>query len=181
MVTFSRNQRGVSVIEVMIAMSMAGIIIASIGNALLSVKRLGTETANKEKAVAYAQQALEVVNEQRNTLFSPCNGTPGVCTSGLQSCMIQSGYTSCWLSLSGTVEIPQPAVDPFTRVVTAKDGKQGDTGNNDPNVKQIAARVFWKKDDVETCISCQDGCASCDPICRSRCIELTSVLTAWKI
>lgn len=175
------TSNGVSVIEVLIALGMGAIIIASVGNALLSVKRVGSESAHREQAVAYAQQALEVVNEQRNTLFPKCNGTPGICTGGGQSCTIQLGYTSCWLSLPGVVGVPLPAVDPFTRVVTVKDSKQGDTGNNDSNVKQVEARVFWKKDNIETCASCQNGCTNCNTICRSRCIELTSILTAWKI
>lgn len=157
MANHSRNQRGVSVIEVMIALSMAGIIIASIGNALLSVRRMGTESANKEKAVAYAKQALEVVAERQSSLFS-CSTTTGLC-----ACVPLTGYTSCWPSFNGAVTASFPAIDPvYTRTVTAEDWKRGDTGAIDTNVKKIVSTITWL----------ERG--------QTKSVAFTSVLSAWK-
>ena len=157
MAKHSRNQRGVSVIEVLIALGMAGVIIASVGNVLLSVKRISAESANKERATEYAREALEIVAEQQGALFS-CSTTAGPC-----ACTPLTGYTSCWPSYNGAVTASFPAIDPaFTRTVTVGDWKRGDTGVSDTNVKKVTSAVSW----VER------G--------QTKSVTLTSILSAWK-
>ncbi len=153
----TRNQRGASVIEILIALGMGAVIIASVGNVLLSVQRVSAESANKEKAVAYARQALEIVAAQQGALFS-CSTTAGPC-----ACVPLAGYTSCWPAYNGAVVAPFPAIDPaFTRAVTAADWKRGDTGVPDTNVKKIVSTVSW----VER------G--------NTKSVSLSLILSAWK-
>lgn len=97
-----QNRKGVSVIEVLIALGMGAIIIASVGDVLLSVQRVSAESANKERAVAYAQQAIERLQASVNSLVhnpfscsvvatatSCSNGSPNPCTP-------VTGYSNCW-------------------------------------------------------------------------------------
>jgi len=182
-VNHSRNQRGVSVIEVMIALSMAGIIIVSVGNTLLSVKRIGTESANKEKAVAYARQEIErlqaSVGAAADNPFSCTVVAPATsCTNGSSPnpCLPMPGYSSCWSefpkygSSNGPWYIDDvQAWHSGTETVDAVFSRSMQLTNIDPdcsatrcNMKEVAATVSWT----------ERGAA--------KSVTLTSVFTAWK-
>ncbi|MFH0828729.1 MAG: hypothetical protein V1907_00940 [Candidatus Kerfeldbacteria bacterium] len=184
MAKLTRNQRGVSVIEVLIALGMGAIIIASVGNVLLSVKRISAESTHKEKAVAYAKQEIERLQASVNSLVnnpfscsvvapatSCSNGSPDPCTP-LQ------GYSSCWSKYPKNSSSNGPWY--IDDVLTWHSGTEtfGDYSrsiqitNTDPdctvvspircNVKKVVSTVSW----VER------G--------QNKSITLTSILSAWK-
>jgi len=66
----TKNQKGQSVIEVLISLAMAGIIITAIGSSLSSIHKLNTGSAVKEKASAYAKQYMEIVTQIENNHFT---------------------------------------------------------------------------------------------------------------
>lgn len=164
------GERGVSVVEVLIALGMAGIIISSVGGVVLSIERIDRDNALKESAIEYARQSLEIVGEQRNTLFAcSCNSggdcsVAGKCTkAGIGTCDLASGYTLCWPSFNGEVTAGLPAVDPrYTRKVTAENWQRGDTGVLDANVKKVTATISWTDRGV------------------TKQTVLTTVVSAWK-
>ncbi|MBI4092356.1 MAG: prepilin-type N-terminal cleavage/methylation domain-containing protein [Candidatus Kerfeldbacteria bacterium] len=178
-----RSERGVSVVEVLIALSIAGIVFASIGNLVLAVQRIDHSSGLREQALAYAKQSLEVVNDIKDTAFTcrcstgDCTTTPGHCqkTSGdTQTCPLLSGYTSCWTQFTNGVGSNSPlhvqnsggswklvagqdTSDPtFTRELSITN--QG----GDSNVKQVLGTVSWNERGV------------------AKSVALTLILTGWK-
>jgi type II secretory pathway pseudopilin PulG len=106
----ARNKKGFSVVEILIAIGMAAIMIVSIGSALNSVHKLNSRSEVKEKALAFAKEYLEIINEAQSNLFAcsctlskPYTGTcvGDICTRGT-SCTKMTGYSSCWLAEPGT-------------------------------------------------------------------------------
>lgn len=93
-------------VEVLIALSMGGILVASIGGVLASVHNNDVTSELREKALGYARQSLEIVTEIKNQEFAcECTSSGGqdICTghtctksSDGQSCTLPSAYTSCW-------------------------------------------------------------------------------------
>lgn len=182
MANYSRNQRGVSVIEVMIAMSMAGIIIVSVGNTLLSVKRIGTESAHKEKAVAYARQEIErlqasVVAPADNPFSCSVVAPATSCSNdGVYFCTPIAGYSSCWpkyLKYGSSNESwyidDTQAWHSGTETVDAVFSRSMQLTDIDPdcaatrcNIKKAVATVSWTERGA------------------TKSVTLTSVFTAWK-
>lgn len=105
-----RPRLGISVVEVIIALGMAAVFIAAIGNALGNVHRLDTATAQRTQALAYTQQALDIVTSLQDSLFS-CS-TPAACASGY-SCTPLTGYTSCWTAYPDDPATPGQESGPF--------------------------------------------------------------------
>ena len=98
---FKKNQEGMSVIEVLISIGMAGIIIVGVGNSLASSHKLDTASGMKEKALAYAKQSIEIVTEIKNDQFAcrcDIDTCSDICTkaSDGQTCTLFGGYDSCW-------------------------------------------------------------------------------------
>ncbi|MFC1687410.1 type II secretion system protein J [Patescibacteria group bacterium] len=101
-----RNNKGVSVVEVLIALSMGGILVVSIGGVLASVHNNDVTSELREKALGYARQSLEIVTEIKNQEFAcECTSSGGqdICTGNTctksndaQVCTLPSAYTSCW-------------------------------------------------------------------------------------
>ncbi len=60
------NQKGASVIEVLLSIGLTAILIASVSSSLGAVHRLNAASKTKEKAVVYAEQAMEMITEFKN-------------------------------------------------------------------------------------------------------------------
>lgn len=189
MTSVAHNERGVSVIEVLVSLSMAAIVIASVANLVAAIGRVTTTSGNREQALAYAKQALEVVNEIKDTEFAcncraggpdaPCTA-PTVCTRAAdgKSCTLTAGYTSCWTTepagLSGSTFAPSDGGGSWHLVPTAN--PDGDVIGSTPfswkltftdlgansNTKQAVASVHWT----------EHG--------NGKDLQLTTFLTAWK-
>jgi Tfp pilus assembly protein PilV len=101
---FRHHQRGLSVVEVLIALGLAAVIVASVGNALAAANRAGVASGNRDQASALAQEVLEVVTSIQAKSFACSASNGGViagstCTIGAQNCTLLPGYASCWTTL----------------------------------------------------------------------------------
>jgi len=64
-----KNQKGMSIIEVVICLGIAVVIIFSIGKALAATHRLDTASNVQEQALAYGKQAMEITTQIMTTNF----------------------------------------------------------------------------------------------------------------
>lgn len=94
---YQARRTGFGLIEVIIAIGMAAVIIASVGNTLAANDRLSTSSLAKEQALNYARQGIEVVQSIAQSTFGCTPLTAGICPAGY-SCVPLTGYTSCWTS-----------------------------------------------------------------------------------
>ena len=104
------NTSGVGIIEVIVALSLVGILSVSIGSVLSATYRLYRASEYKTQAFAYAQEPLEIINGIKLDLFvCSCNSdfsslyscSGGICTRTAdgQTCTPLEDYTSCWTTL----------------------------------------------------------------------------------
>jgi len=128
--------RGNTIVEVLIAVGILGILVASIGNLVVSVNRIDRVSAHKDQAIAYARETLETLAATANATFSCSSGAcAGLCTP-------RPGYTSCWKPC--TTAVCQPATQivgtnpVFNRIVALTD-QVGDT-----NIKHATVEVTWQ-------------------------------------
>ncbi len=77
---------GVSVIEVIIALSLAAVVIAAVGNLVSATHRLTTSSAKEIQATAFAKQWSEVMSNQAKNFFSGSACSPRA----------SAGFTTCW-------------------------------------------------------------------------------------
>ncbi|MFA5070564.1 MAG: hypothetical protein WC528_04765 [Patescibacteria group bacterium] len=84
--SFSIKNKGFSVVEILVAVSMAGIMIVSIGGALNSIHKLNARSEINEKAIAYAKQTLELVTDLKNHDFDAD-------LSSVDSLALETGFT----------------------------------------------------------------------------------------
>lgn len=89
---------GFGIIEVMIALSMATVIIVSVGNTLAANDRLSTTSLAKGQALNYARQGIEIIQQIKDQEFGCTVVSPATaCNNGsLDSCTALPGYSSCW-------------------------------------------------------------------------------------
>jgi len=175
-----KNNKGASVIEVLISLAMASIIILAVGSALSSIHKLNTTSAVKEKALAYAKQSMEIVSEIKNNEYACICDDSGTCTKQLSTkgnngeictCPLPSpAYKSCWLPYPDgiTTDSPYylndnhqltPGVEninntPFTREINIENI------SGDSNRKKVTVTVAWP--------GSQQG------------IGLSTIFTAWE-
>ena len=168
------NQRGFSILEVIIALAMTVIVVVVIGKSLSAILRLANASQLKTEAFIYAQESLELATAFKNDFFS-CSGSTGVpcVTTDSQSCTPNSPYTSCWVAypigfedeteffVNGSYELelldngnpePVPANPFFSRKITIQTLRRNATtfdidpaGTLDPGTKQITVTVFWNE------------------------------------
>ncbi len=109
------NSGGFSVVEVLVSLSMAAIIVLSIGQAVAAVHRVNNAGEQKEKALALAKQSLEIMTEIKNDSFAcvcdsdSCAGGD-LCTkvSDAQSCSLFGGFNSCWTEYPDNLAVNYP-------------------------------------------------------------------------
>ncbi|MDD5039947.1 MAG: hypothetical protein PHY34_02245 [Patescibacteria group bacterium] len=147
------NKKGISAVEVLISIGMAGVMIVSIGMAMSAIHRLNTSSSNKEQALAYAKESIEIITENQQALFG-CRPASGTCTCPHQI----TGYDSCWVETSnspvaGTETITDTE---FSRMIAIENL------GGDANRKKITAQVNW----------IEKG--------NTKSTSLTTTLTAWK-
>jgi type II secretory pathway component PulJ len=181
---FKNNQKGFSVVEVLISLTMAGIIIVSVGNVMASTHKLDTASAMKEKASAYAKESMETINGMKNDAFScvcdsdHCDSEdPRHCYRDVDhNCTLLNGYNSCWTEFPKYTRSNSPlhleqisekwqlvdgeetiTSDPlFTRVIIIENL------NGDTNRKKITTKVSWS----------EKG--------QPKNVSLSTILTAWE-
>lgn len=174
-----RNKQGIGVIEVLISISIAGVIITTVGTTLSSINRVNTASEMKEKALGYARQSLETVNALQESEFAcscsvdSCTATTCTSSSDGQPCTLIQNYQSCWTEYpdgitdndiplhiaSGQFQEGQETIadDPrFTRMIMINNIE------GDFNRKRISVTVEWEERDV------------------TKSIELNTILTGWK-
>jgi len=163
------------VVELIIAIGMAAIMIVSIGGALNSVYKLNMRSEMREKALAYAKEYLEIINEKQNDEFACiCNPAPcSPCIKGSQSCNPSTGYSSCWMKFPDglgtnnplylnkitnslqTTPDPLDNISPFNREIAIEN-------LGDFNRKKITVTVTWP----------EQG--------STKTVILSTILTGWK-
>lgn len=181
-----KNQKGIAILEVILAIGVASLVIVSVGQSLSSMHKLTGKSETNEKALAYAKEYLEIINDTKNIEFKcVCSGTPPVClTSQGNSCTcnLLPGYTSCWTqypntnSLTSNSELhldsnrrlqartnaaqpePIPGDQTFTREINIT---HLDTDGRF-NQKKIDVLVTWKENN------------------QDKNLNLSTILTAWQ-
>ena len=96
------NNKGYSLIEVIIVISIIAMLVVSMGKALILISQTPASARAQIEARSYAQSPLEKINIIKNSQFAcTCGGDVCVgntCTrsSDGQSCTMAAAYTSCW-------------------------------------------------------------------------------------
>ena len=140
------QRQGNTIIEVLLAIAIAAIVVASVSNLVVAVNRIDRSSANKDQALAYAREALDVTANIASTEFGR--------NSGCTAANTLPGYTSCWVScpLSGCSASYHLSNSPswhlvagsetvgttpaFTRAITVTD-------NGNANNKTVSVDVSW--------------------------------------
>ncbi len=111
-----KNQYGVSVVEVLIALSLGALLIVSIGTLVTSIHRLNTAGAFREKALGYARESVELLQLVPPTQFTCVCGvddllcSSATCTKAANPpCTLLDGYNSCWLQVPDGLTSAQAA------------------------------------------------------------------------
>lgn len=179
-----KNNQGTILLEVLICIGIAVVLIFSIGKALAATHRLDTASSEKEMALAYARQSMEIMAEIKNNEFAcVCNtiNPPIHCTEKKtgNTCLCNSllpGYTSCFVSSPGESTTTGPfqlalqsnqwvlvsgietiAENPaFTRQIHIENI------SGDPNRKKVSVTVHWTEQN------------------QSKETSLSTILTAWE-
>src|SRR5690242_20686400 len=133
-------RRGSMIIEVLLAIAVAGIVIASISNLVVSVDRVDRTSAHKDQAIGYARQSIETLDALVDAMFA-CSGAS---CSGF--CIPRQGYSSCWKPCTPAICQPSPESITingitFQRTITITD----QTSPADSNVKNVIAQVTWSE------------------------------------
>ncbi len=170
----SKHPQGSAVIEVLISLSLAAFLIASLGNLITSTRRLETANNYRQRALAYARESLEMMASLPNNLFA-CVGS---C-----SCTPLPGYNSCWVDLESTGPYHLQETAGSWQLVLGNEAVPGDSffirgitinnmqrdangiltssGITDTNTKKITVRLSWQ----------ERG--------EPKSLELATILTAW--
>lgn len=171
MLRTTSHAKGISVIEVLIALSMAAIIFVSIGTVLASVHKITSASALREQAQNLAKEQIEIITGIQHDVFgclcpnesngSPddCATTPGWCVqaSDFQQCKLSSGYTSCWtpfpegfenmnlldIEKNGTSWSLVDDDDQFIDDTTFKRNIALENIDGDSNRKKVTSTVTW--------------------------------------
>lgn len=116
----TKNQCGFSVVEVLLAATVFGLLISGIIGAIIYGRQSTANAGDRVQANLIAEEGLEAVRNIRNADYANLvNGTYGLSTSG-----------GVW-SFSGTSD----ATGIYTRQITIAD--------NGPNRKTVSSRVTW--------------------------------------
>jgi len=192
-----KQQPGFSVVEVIVAITMAGIIVGSINSLLASTHRLDRAGEMKEKASALAKQSLEIISDIQDEAFAcrcddiddDCNTIPGSCRKdGQPACLLLEGFQSCWTEFPDGLDLNSPlhleetggwhlaegletvATDPeFTREISIENLARDADGHLDATGTGQDSGA--KK--VMVTVSWQERQ-------NDRQISLSTILTAWK-
>lgn len=187
---------GVSVIEVIVAIGLAAIVIAAIGNLIGATHRLTSTTGKEIQAAAFAREWIEVLPSQVNSFFGCSCGTAaqpfsGTCiaptcnrTADSQTCIYRdsAGFDSCWttqaipnlastdlkLVFSGGAWQLQDAASSHDQPVPGLTRVMSITDIGSPDIKQVTVAVCWGDNDCT------------DPSNNRNRTQVTTILTAWK-
>ncbi len=140
-----KSQSGTSVIEVLIALAMVSIIIVSIGNVLSSVHARDTSTANRDRALAYAKESLDMVADiQKVSLFPPAVLPANPLHLALVGSAWQLVAGPESLATAPPFDRREIKVENMWRDVNGNLADPG-TGSVDSSTKKITATVFWSE------------------------------------
>lgn len=118
--TLSRNQKGFSIVEVLLAATMFGLLVTALAGAIIFGKQSTANGGDRNRANLVAEEGLEAVRNIRDGGYANLvNGTYGL-----------SGGGSTW-NFSGTSDM----TDIFNRQITIAD--------NGANRKVVSSRVMW--------------------------------------
>lgn len=140
-----RDKRGTSVIEVLVALSIGGVIIASVGNLITSIHRVDSTSNHSTQALGIARESLEAVAGlwAQNPSDVSCPSNP-CATRYLQ----RTG--SAW-QLTGVNPSPDAPLQSSLLIENLyRSGGQIVTsgGTEDPATKRISATVTWTERSV---------------------------------
>ncbi len=186
----SRNTSGVSVLEVLIAIGMTGVLIVAIGASQGAIHRLTTASKDRQTTLAYAKESLESLTANAQTLFG-CECSTDTCsdtdTDGVldqcqrtsgdgQTCTLFPGYTSCWtefadgtvanaplhLTTAGGTPVLASGSETLAADTTMSRSISIENITADPNRKHISVEMAWTDRGV------------------SKSTQIDTILTAWE-
>lgn len=116
------SQQGISIVEVLLAITVFGMLVTAIGGAIMYGRTATGSSANRQQANMLAEEGLEAVRNIRDANFSNlADGTYGLTQSNSQ-----------W-ALSGTPD----TTGSFTRQITIS--------GSGTNRKDVASKVSWQQ------------------------------------
>lgn len=135
------SQRGISVIEILVVISILGVSIFSLYELVVLTRTTASDQIRRLQALAYTQEGIEAVRNMRDRSWSD-NIAP-----------LNTGSTY-YLTLSGsawtlTTTNPGPLDGLFTRTITLaavnrdSNGNISTTGTDDPDTRRVTATVTW--------------------------------------
>lgn len=188
-----KNRRGVSVLEVLLALSMAGVILASVGSLLGSVRRIDAQSGKQERALALARQSLEVASDVADQYFGcicASAGGPDLCdnlpsartchrASDGQTCTYRENFSSCWTEqpngLPGTTV--HTAYDPVVGAWTLADGPE-DLTAVDPQF--VSRTVLFEPQGGDPNVKKLTSTVAWNDRGATRTVQLSTLLSSWK-
>lgn len=192
--SINAKRRGFSVIEVIIALGMAAIVSAAVGNLIVSTHRLDGSSGLATQATAYARQWLDILPTQANQDFG-VNAAASYTASDGQTCTVSAarasaGFTSCWvdrpigLSTANLLKLvavgnswqlqdadttPDSPAGGFTRTMTVTNLNRDANGA----IVSTGGSPDLNTKQITVTVAWKDGGAT-------RQTQLSSILTAWK-
>ena len=97
-----KSTKGYAILEVIVVLGIISFFIVVIGKTLFLVNTLNATSQKQTKALYYAQESLEIINDLKNDFFACTCGSDNcigdTCARAIdgQSCSLFSAYTSCW-------------------------------------------------------------------------------------
>lgn len=147
-----RRQRGFTLIEAVVTMSVfaVGVIITS--QVILTARRLSDESRDTVQAANYLEEGLEAVRSSRDSSWTT------VATDGSFHLEAAPGDTSPWNIVTGGTE----TIGKFSRTITIATARRADSDGNgtltagdllvtsggafdDPDTKRITSTITWRQ------------------------------------
>jgi prepilin-type N-terminal cleavage/methylation domain-containing protein len=96
------NNKGYSLVEVIIVISIIAMLVVSMGKALILISQTPASARAQIEARSFAQNPLEIITQIQHSEFA-CTCASDVCAGNTctrpsdgQSCTTAAAYTSCW-------------------------------------------------------------------------------------
>ena len=159
----SNFQKGQTLIEVLVALSVSGIVLTAISNAILSGLTNSLSSKSQNQATAYAQQGMEQIRQLRDSdwdAFST-NILPEPTPNVLKTfCMNKTDDLRSSLSTAANTSLCLASSDGLKRSIVTEYGVAPCV-----NATKVTVTVFWTDN------KCQAGNAFCHNVKLSSCLS----------
>jgi len=161
-----KAQKGQSLIEVIIALSIAVVIISAVTASILASLNSASRTKNQNLATQYAQQGLEIMRHMRSQNYQTFSTLSGDYCLDQTCTALNSNYAKCWQTTQAAL-CGQNVAGSFMRdVYITQTAANSDCSNTDTEVK---VTVAWSDN------TCKDSnTPNCQHVILSSCLSTGS-------